>query len=107
MGYINVLHILNRKEISNSRSIAPIRLYYESIDAPGEEENGLENSGKANMSQNKCFKKGFHNIKTAHEIHLCKWLHLMHLIQLVQQDDHTNSPMIGLYKSVRVGPRCN
>ena len=56
------------------------------------------------MSQNKCFKKGFHNIKTAHEIHLCEWLHLMHLIQLVQQDDHTNSPMIGLYKSVRVGP---
>ena len=47
-GYINVLHILNRKvsqnEISYSCSVAPTRLYYESIDAHGEEENGLENS---------------------------------------------------------------
>ena len=47
VGYINVLHILNRKvlqkEISYSRSVAPIRLYYESIDARGEEEKGSEN----------------------------------------------------------------
>ena len=50
VGYINVLHILNRKvlqkEISYSRSVAPIRLYYESIDARGEEEKGSENRGK-------------------------------------------------------------
>ena len=49
-GYINVLHILNRKvfqkEISYSRSVAPIRLYYESIDDRGEEKNGSENSGR-------------------------------------------------------------
>ena len=48
-GYINVLHILNRKvwqkEISYSHSFAPIRLYYDSVDARGEEENGSENSG--------------------------------------------------------------
>ena len=44
-GYINVLHILNRKVLQKeiySRSVAPIRLYYESIDARGEEENGSE-----------------------------------------------------------------
>ena len=49
-GYINVLNILSRKvlqkEISYSRSVAPIRLYYESIDPRGEEENGSENSGR-------------------------------------------------------------
>ena len=58
-GYINVLHILNRKvlqkEISYFRSVAPIRLYYESIDASGKEENGSEM--KANISQNNCFRK--------------------------------------------------
>ena len=92
-GYINVLHILDRKvlqnEISYSRSVAPIRLYYESIDARGEEENESENSGRRTYPKINVLKKCFHNIQTAHEIQLCEWLHLMHLIQLVQQDDHT------------------
>ena len=89
-GYINVLHILNRKvlqkEISYFRSVAPIRLYYESIDARGEEENGSENSGRRIYPRINVFKKGFHNIQTAYEIQLCEWLHLM---RLIQQDDHT------------------
>ena len=61
-GYINVLHILNRKVLQKeiySRSVAPIRLYYESIDARGEEENGSENSGRRIYPKINVLKKRF------------------------------------------------
>ena len=51
--------------------VAPIRLYYESFDARGEEENGSENSGRRIYPKMNVLKKGFHNIQiTAHEIQL-------------------------------------
>ena len=81
-GYINVLHILNRKvlqkEISYSRSVAPIRLYYKSIDTRGEEENGSEK--EANISPNNCFKKRFSQYSN------CAWDSVMWMVTFNASD---------------------
>ena len=52
-----------QKEISYSHSVAPIRLYYESMDARGEEENGTENSERQIYPKLNVLKKDFHNIQ--------------------------------------------